>query len=111
MNDFDDFTREALGDASDIVGQEEFTIPGLDGRFCGILNEFTAAREIDLGGKVGSYTATLLCGLDQFDDIVGPLELALEGRRCVIDGRSYKIDRAAVDSSSVTLGLAGLNSK
>lgn len=111
MSDFDDFAAEALADSGDIMGTEEFTIPSLTGSFFGILNEFSAARDIDIGGKVGTYTATLVCELDQFDDLDGPLERTLEGKRCSIGSRSYKIDRAAVDSTSLTLGLAGLNSK
>ena len=108
---FDEFTSQALADSGDIIGTESFTIAGLAGTFFGILNEFSAAREIDLGGKVGTYTATLVCTLEQFDEVSGPLDRALEGKRCTIDSRAYKIDRVAVDSSSITLGLAGLNSK
>ncbi|WP_395753326.1 hypothetical protein [Prosthecobacter sp.] len=112
MSDFDDFTSEALGDAGDIIGRESFTIRGLDGQtFEGILNEFTAVREIDLGGKVGTYTASLVCELEEFDELDGPLERSLEGKRLTIGGREYKIDRVSVDSSSATLGLANLNSK
>ncbi|WP_395736279.1 hypothetical protein [Prosthecobacter sp.] len=111
MSDFNDFTQEAFGDAGDIIGREEFTIRGLAGAFCGIMNEFTAALEIDLGGKVGTYTATLVCQLEEFDDLAGPLEKALEGKRLSIGGREYKIDRVSVDSTSATIGLANLNSK
>lgn len=110
-SDFDDFCEEGLGASFDVVGRDDFTIAGLAGSFRGILNEFTAARDIDLGGKVGTYTATLLCELVLFDEIDGPLERALEGKRLTICGRNYKIDRAALDNCSLTLGLANLNAK
>lgn len=108
MADFDDFTSEALADSGDIIGREEFTITGLTGTFEGILNEFTAARDIELGGKNGIYTATLICELDQFDDVDGPLERTLEGKRAVCNSNTYKIDRVSVDCASITLGLIGL---
>jgi hypothetical protein len=111
MSAFDDFTDESLSSSGDIIGRESFTITGLPGSYAGIVNEFTAAREIDLGGKVGTYTATVVCELDQFDDLDGPLERTLEGKRITINGSSYKCDRAALDGSSLTLGLANLNQK
>lgn len=108
MSAFDDFNSTAFAETSDILGTEEFTIPGLTGTFTGILNEFTAERSIDLGGKQGLYSATLVCDLDQFDDLDGPLERTLEGKRLTLSGRSYKIDRVAIDSLNATLGLANL---
>lgn len=111
MTDFDDFTSEALADSGDIIGRETFTIPGFAGEFHGILNEFTATRDIEVGGKVGTYTATVVCELEEFDDITGPLDRSIEGKRAVFDSRTFKIERVALDSSSITLGLANLNSK
>jgi len=108
MSAFDDFHRSAFADASDIIGIESFTIAGIALPFTGILNEFGAAREIDLGGKSGTYTATLTCDLDQFDDLDGPLERTLDGKRVTLGGRTYKIDRAAIDSATATLGLANV---
>ena len=111
MTDFDEFTAEALTDSGDIIGRETFTIPGLAGEFRGILNEFTATRDIELAGAKGTYTATVVCELDEFDDITGPLDRSIEGKRAVFDSRTFKIERVALDSSSITLGLANLNSK
>lgn len=111
MTDFDEFTAEALTDSGDIIGRETFTIPGLTGEFHGILNEFTATRDIELAGAKGTYTATVVCELDEFDDITGPLDRSIDGKRAVFDSRTFKIERVALDSSSITLGLANLNSK
>lgn len=111
MSAFDDFCGEGLGSSFDEIGRDAFSIAGIEGDFRGILNEFTAARDIDIGGKVGTYTATVLCELDQFEDLAGPLERTLEGKRLTICGRAYKIDRVSLDNCSLTLGLANLNSK
>lgn len=108
MTEFDDFTSEALADSGDIIGREEFTIAGITGTFEGILNEFTSARDIEMGGKNGTYTATVICELDEFDDIDGPLDRTIEGKRATFGTRVFKVERVALDGSSITLALIGL---
>ena len=110
-SEFDDFCSESMADVGDIVGREEFTIVELAGPFSGILNEFGSVKEINIGGIVGEYTATVLCELDQFDEIDGPLERILDGRMVTLAGRKFKITRAFVDGISITLGLANPNGK
>lgn len=108
-SEFDDFNSLAFGDAADVMGREEFTIGGIDETFYGLLNEFTCERDLMIGGRSGTYTATILCALADFidvDGLEGPLERALEGKRVQINGRDFKIDRAAHDGSSLTLGLS-----
>ena len=111
MTEFDEFTAEALVESGDIIGRETFTITGLTGNFAGILNEFTAARDIEVGGTRGTYAATVICELEEFDDVTGPLDRTVEGKRAVFGSRTFKIERIALDSSSITLGLANLNAK
>lgn len=106
MSAFNDFHRSAFAESADIFGTEDFSIAGVVGSFTGVLNEFAAERDLMLGGKSGTYTATLTCDLDQFDDLTGPLERTLDGKRLTIAGRSFKIDRVTLDEATVTLGLA-----
>lgn len=111
MSDFDDFNDASLADAADIIGRESFTITGIAGSFDGILNEFASDKSLTLGGITSEYTATLVCELDQFDDISGSLERTLDGRKLTISGRDYKINRVLLDLSSITLGLANPSGK
>lgn len=99
------FNAQSFADSAAIYGVETFAITGLSPEFTGILNEFAAEKQIDLGGIVGTYTATLMCELDQFDDIEGSLERALDGRTLTLAGRTYKISRCALDDTALTLGL------
>lgn len=111
MSDFDDFNDEALADAGDIIGRESFTIATLEGSYAGILNEFGAVKSLTIGGIIGEYTATLVCELDQFDDLDGPLERTLDGRKITINGRELKITRVFLDGTAITLGLSNPSGK
>jgi len=112
MSAFDDFNDAAFAEASGLIGTEEFTIVGLAQTFTGILNSFGSAKVIDLGGIRGEHTATLECEPTQFEDAIeGSLERALDGRKLTIDGRSFKITRAYLDTCSLTLGLTNPNPK
>ena len=111
MSDFDDFNDCSLEDAGDIIGREDFAIVDLVGVFYGILNEYGSVKSIDIGGIIGEYTATLICELDQFEDIEGPLERTLDGRKVTLNGRTYKVTRTFFDGSSITLGLTNPSGK
>jgi hypothetical protein len=111
VSDFDDFNEFSLVDAGDIIGREGFTIVNTPGDFAGILNEYGSVKSIEIGGIIGEYTATLVCELDQFDELDGPLERTLDGRTVIISGRKLKITRTFLDGSSLTLGLSNPSGK
>lgn len=107
MSAFDDFNDTSFADAADIIGTEDFTIGGFSETFAGILNEFSAEKTIDIGGLVGTYLAILVCEPDQLTSVItGSIERALDGKVVTILGRSFKITRAALDESTITLGLS-----
>lgn len=106
MSLFTDHAAGCMAAASDIIGGEEFTVSGYTGTFQGILNEFASEKEIEIGGIIGTYSATLVCELEQFDDCAGPLERRFDGRLVTVGGRTFKITRAALDDISLTFGLA-----
>ena len=91
MSAFDEFSDGSIADAFDIFGTETFTLSGVTGSFCGVLNEFASEKEIDLGGITGTYTATLVCQLEQFDDIDGKLERRFDGMTATVDGISITL--------------------
>lgn len=106
MSAFDEFNDGSMADAFDIIGTETFTLSGVAGRtFEGVLNEFASEKEIDLGGIAGIYTATIVCRIDQFDDLTGKLERRFDGMEATIEGRKFRVGRTAIDEVSVTLGL------
>jgi len=106
MSAFDEFNDGSMADAFDIIGTERFTLSGVAGRtFEGVLNEFASEKEIDLGGITGVYTATIVCRIDQFDDLTGKLERRFDGMEATIEGRKFRVGRTAIDEVSVTLGL------
>lgn len=103
MSDLDDFMNEGLTISSEIMGETEFTI---DGRpLTGVLNEFEGEQEIELGGLLGTYNATLVCPRAQFRFFGSPLTRTLKSKIVEIDGVKYSIKRIANDSVSVSLGL------
>ncbi len=104
-SEFDDFNETGFREASGVFGSEPFTIGGVPGTYFGILNEFTCEKELDIGGKFGTYTATVICALDDFSDLDGPLERTLDGKRVSIAGRDFKVSRVAHDGVTLTLGL------
>lgn len=106
MSGFDDFCEGCFADAAAIIGTASVTISGIPGRtIYGVLNEFASEKELDIGGIQGTYIATLVCELDQFDDITGKLERRFDGMTATVDGRVFKINRTAIDEISLTLGL------
>ncbi len=103
MSELDDLMNEGLTVSSEVMGAESFTI---DGRpLSGVLNEFEGEQEIELGGLLGTYNATLVCTRAQFRVFGSPLTRTLKCKIVEIDGVKYSIKRIANDSVSVSLGL------
>lgn len=105
-SEFDTFMSAALGEALPVFGPATFVIEDTTYANAGLLNEFDSARELEIGGFVGSFNATLVCQRSKFSETTGvPLERTLDGKLLVIDGRTFRITKANMDESSVTLGL------
>lgn len=105
-SEFDSFTASALSESLDVFGRVSFTLDGTPYPNAGLLNEFDSARELEIGGFVGNFNATLLCQRSKFTETPGvPLERTLDGKLLVIDGRTFRVGKASMDESSVTLGL------
>lgn len=95
-----------MSEALDVFGRVSFTLNGTIYANAGMLNEFDSARELEIGGFVGSFSATLVCERSKFTETSGTaLERSLDGKLVVIDGRTFKVAKASMDESSVTLGL------
>jgi len=109
MSAFDDFNDYGFDEAASVFGVDSFTIGGIATTFEGVLNEFGAEKQVDFGGLTGTYTATIIAEIDQFDDVTGPLERTLDGRTLVVDGRIFKINRCLLDDSTLTIGLTNPN--
>ncbi len=106
MSLFDDTMSAGLDDAFVVFGPVTFAIDGTTYRDAGILNEFDSARELEIGGFVGSFNATLLCKRSKFTETTGTLlERTLDGKLLVIQGRTFRIAKASVDETGVLLGL------
>jgi hypothetical protein len=103
---FDEFSSSAFSQAGSIIGVESFTLTGIDDEFTGILNEYESNKQLDVGGIMAEYTATITCELDQFDDLDGPLERWIDGRVVNIAGRRFKVVTTRLDTVSLTIMLA-----
>lgn len=103
MSAFDDMIAAGMEDFESVTGSTAFTMDGK--AYSGSLNEYEGEQEIDLDGVMGMYNATLLCQKPQFKMIAKPLHKTLNGKIITLDSINYKVDRVAVDSTSVTLGL------
>lgn len=103
MSLFDDMVAAGMAGAEDLFGSTPFT---LDGRtYQGVLNEYAGEQEVEIGGILGNYNATLVCQKPQFRLVAKPLQKSLNGALITIESIGYRIERVAVDSASVTLGL------
>lgn len=103
MSPFDAANQAAFTEAAAYFGQQRFTLG--DKTIAGILNEFGCEMDVIIGGKSGTYTATLIGDRRQISHITSPIERSLYGRDITIDGRTFKITRCALDEISFTLGL------
>jgi hypothetical protein len=106
MSLFDTFSEGCLTDSANIIGEIAFTIGGINQEFAGVLNEYTAQRELDVGGLRGTYSATIVAKRREIAaSVSGQLEKTLTGRKVIIEGRTFKISTVDHDSISVTLTL------
>jgi len=103
MSELDDFMAEGLMVTENVSGSDEFTLAGKT--YYGVLNEFEGTEEIELGGVLSSYNATIVCQRPQFRALGSPLARVLKGKVISIESTNYTIQRVANDRVSVTLGL------
>ena len=104
MSALSDFSQQSLAEAALIFGTSTTTINGED--YEGIFDQFSAERELELGGYVGTYDATVVLQLADLAALAAPLERTLEGKSLTVEGRTFRIDQVGVDSAGVTLGLS-----
>ena len=106
ISEFDAFMSAGLTESSKVIGQVSFTVQGTSYRNAGILDAFTSSRELEIGGFIGNFDATILCLRSKFTEVSGtPLERSLDGKLLVIDSRTFKIKSVEMDETSVTFGL------
>lgn len=104
MNAFDKFNQSCLNEASDVFGEESFSIDGI--MLSGILNEYQASRTIEVDGIIIPIEATLVCKRSKFLSFGQPLEKKLAGKAVLMDGKKYQVETATVDKTSITLALS-----
>jgi len=109
MAEFDDIMAAGLEAFMAAVGAVPFQIAGKT--FAGDYSEFSAEKSFDGDGPMeGVYPATILAARTQFvGKFSEPLEKSLADQRLVVKGRTFRISRAVVDGSSVTLQLENVN--
>lgn len=108
MSAFDEFNAAAFDDAVFTIGTSNFSVSNVS-YTGGVLNEYTASKQMEVGGLVGEYDATLMVRSTKFSNIASPVERTLEGQVVVIEGRSFRIEQVISDSLTVTLLLANKN--
>jgi hypothetical protein len=94
MSDLDDLMSEGMIISEEVMGAERFYIAGLP--YVGILNEFSGEQEIELGGILSSYHATLVCQRPQFRAFGSPLHQTLQGKIVEIEGVKYTVQRVII---------------
>lgn len=105
-SDFDAFMSASLDESFAVFGALDFVLDGQSYTKAGVINEYDSARELEIGGFVGSFNATLLCKRSKFTETTGTLlERTLDGKLLVIQGRTFRIAKASVDETGVLLGL------
>jgi len=78
----------------------------MDGKaYTGILNEFDGDHTMEIDGMMIGVNSTLVCNKGQFRMLTKPLQKTLQNKTITLDGVGYTVTKAAVDSSSVTIGL------
>jgi hypothetical protein len=107
---FDDFNTQSMGDAEEAIGgiAVTITLPSgstVSGSPKAIVDQFTAERELEMGGYVGTYDARAMVRLTYLSGVTAPIERTLEGGTLTVDGRTFRIDVVELDSVTATLGL------
>lgn len=100
---FTDFVATSMDDSFDVFGPVTVTINAVT--YDAVVDEFAAEREMEIGGFVGTYQASALLKLADVSGLTAPIERTLEGQTLTVGGRTYRIDRAALDEAGVMLGL------
>lgn len=106
MSAFTDTITADLAVAFQVFGSVSVSISGVAGTFAAVVDQFSAERELELGGFVGTYDAVAFIQAADAAGITAPIERTLEGRTLTVDGRTFRIDRAIQDDAGITLGLA-----
>lgn len=108
MSDFTDFLGDAWDRTTNVLGTSSCTVSGHS--YDGVVDQFTAVRHFDIGGVMGEYDGVAVLKLAEVAADAGATpEKYFEGKNLVVSGRTYKIERAAVDELTVTLGLVNPN--
>lgn len=91
--------------ATDTIGEVAVTITGVSGSPLAIIDQFSAERELEMGGFVGTYDARAVVRLTFLSGVTAPIERTLEGKTLTTDGRTFRIDTVELDTVTATLGL------
>jgi hypothetical protein len=102
---FDDFNTQSMLNAAETIGEVAITITDVSGSPMAIVDQFSAERELDVGGFVGTYDARAVVRLTFLSGVTAPIERTLEGETLTVDGRTFRIDVVELDTVSATLGL------
>ncbi len=109
MSDFSDFCASGMSAAFTVVGTKSATI--LSVPYNAVIDQFSAARELEIGGFVGEYDATALIQAADMSAVTAPIERTLEGQTLTVDSRTFRIDLVHIDEAGVLLGLSNPNKR
>lgn len=109
MSALSDFSQQSMSDAMEVIGEVDVAVTGVSGSPKAMVDQFTATRELELGGFVGEYDATAVMNLTYLSGVTSPIERTLEGKTFTISGRTYKIGRVFLDEVAATFGLKNPN--
>jgi hypothetical protein len=104
MSAFDIFNSSAIKQALPTFGQVSFTLESKT--IYAVLNDYSAEVDLMIGGKVGTYLATLTGDRSQLGHITGLIERVILGASITINSRAFKITACHLDEVSFTLGLS-----
>jgi len=104
MSAFTSFADQGFADAAEVFGTSSCTINGASVQ--AIVDQFSATREMEIGGFVGDYDAIAIVRRSALSGVTAPIERTLEGKTFVVDGRTFRIDRVQLDEVSATFGLS-----
>ena len=104
-----DFIGQGMEDFEAVVGGDlvTFTIAGIATLFTGDLDQASVegtALSQEGGGMVPTYSGTILARRGQFAAIPDP-ERALDGKKLVMGGKTYRIASVSADPAAVTFTL------
>ena len=104
MSAFTDFATQGFDEALDVIGRTEVTISGHT--YDAILDQFTSAKELDVGGFVGEFDAVvMMAAADLSGDFAAPIDKTVVGLTLSVASRTYRIEKATMDELTLTLAL------